>query len=433
MKVHCSNPSLVIYLVLVYALPAFLNLWFDYESDIYWVPVNNLATWIYGGILFAVTISFSFRLKSSASRNLNIPLHIDWNMPWKNLTLLLFLFLSVGIFGTISGMSQWRYSANELSSYINPISFLYVLAPNIVELILFILIFFQYNSAGNQYRIVAFMVVICLALTASGIGPMIGVLLALIFAIIPLTVRRLIFKQFLNNQGFAGVSASVILLLPIVFCLGVGAYLVGDAIKTGMSILDVISTNSRIDLESFLYYFVGRISVHWYSINAALHQTVELGVGDPVNNLMAPAANAAFRFSTLFGDWLNIERPLNGSMSRINYNLVSLYPFNDREGTSPGLIATFVLAFPIWIGPFALAGYLWIYDKVQLGLRRRFAGRLTLFGEFILLYFTAILFASPVDFLLLFDTIPFSMLALSYLGLHKKTSIKNHVPFQSNS
>jgi hypothetical protein len=434
MKLRCSNPSLVIYLVWVYALPAFLNICFEYEPDVYLNPANSLYTWIYGGLLFVVAISFAFRLDAITSSRANIPSPILSEIHWRTLIVLLITFMVVGVFGAMSGLSQWRYSAIGLSSSLDIISLLFVLAPNVLELILFILLFFKHELKRGAVRNIAIIVFICLGLTASGIGPMIAVLMALLTVITPVMFRRLIFKEFSTNQSLTGklTVIQLILLFPIIIGLGGGAYLVGDAIKTGTGLIEVFINNINMEINSFIHYFIGRISVHWYSINTALHQMVELGVGDPVSNLMAPLANAGFRFSSLTGDWLSIERPLNGSMARINYNLVSLYPFNDREGTSPGLIATFVLAFPIWIGPLALAGYLWVYDKVQLGLRRRFDGRLTLFGESIFLYFTSILFASPVDFLLLFDPMLFSVLALCYLGLSNNKSIKNHASFQSS-
>jgi hypothetical protein len=174
------------------------------------------------------------------------------------------------------------------------------------------------------------------------------------------------------------------------------------------------------EMGVFLDYLVGRISVQWYSLVAALHHYVEIGGADPLKNLMAPVTNAGFRFSTLTGGGLGIERPLDGSLARINYGLINLYPFNDREGTTPGLIATFVLTFPFWLGPFALAGYLWIYNRIQAGLRKRFAGQPTILGELLLLYFTAVFFSSPADFLLLFDPMLLTLFAWCYLGLIAK-------------
>jgi hypothetical protein len=120
-------------------------------------------------------------------------------------------------------------------------------------------------------------------------------------------------------------------------------------------------------------------------------------------------------------------------MARINYSLINLHPFNDREGTTPGLIATFVLAFPIWLGPFALASYLWIYDTLQAGIRRRFAGRPTLFGELLLLYFSTVFFSSPVDFLLVFDPMLLTLVAWGYLALRVNRTRYYHAPIHKSN
>ena len=163
---------------------------------------------------------------------------------------------------------------------------------------------------------------------------------------------------------------------------------------------------------------------------AALHSYVELDYINPLQNLMAPLNNAVFRFSSLTGGWLDMERPLDGSLGRINYLLINLYPINDREGTTPGLIATFIHTFPVWLGPFALASYLWFYDKVQKGLRYRFAGRPTFIGELVLLNFTSVFFASPADFLLLFDPMLLTLFALCYLGLNTKSEKNSYAIIQ---
>jgi hypothetical protein len=419
MKIRCTNPSLLIYLVLVYALPALLNALLEYESEIYVSPENSFETWAYGGLLFAITAAFAFRIDSNLGRSpMTSP--ILWEVPRRKLAGLLFLIMGVGVIGVASGLSSWRYSSEGLSTKLNPIILLFVLAPNVLELILFALLFFYNDLTQRINRIFIVMLTVCLALTASGIGPMISVLMALVFAISPLTVRNLLLKVCPTGRylRIKRMGLSPFVLVPLIGALGVLAYTVGDAVKTGSNLK--VGLMSWEEIHSFLYYALGRFSVHWYSTCAALHHMVELGLGNHLSNLMAPIENAGFRFSSLTGGWLEIERTLNASLSRINYNLVTRYPFNDREGTSPGLIAAFVLAFPVWLGPFALTGYLWFYNKVQAGLRRRFAGRLTLFGELMFLYFTAIFFHTPVDFLQVFDPILLSLITLCYLGLSTK-------------
>ena len=431
MNLRIRNPTLLIHLVWVYALPALLNTWLMYESEVYVNSSSGHLTWLYGALLFTIVVAFAFSLDFRSFHRANQSL-ILWKVPQLTMISLLAIVLFVGAMGALSGLSNWRYAAEGLSASLDPMTLLFVLAPNVLELVFFTLLFFNHDLKSRSLRVIYLLLFICLALTASGIGPMITVLLALVTAIAPLTFRRLLFKASVTNEYsmLRPILGKLFLLSPLVAILGVLAYFIGDAIKSGSSLEELIKNLGDDEMNVFLYYLLGRISVHWYSISEALHQMVELGVGDPVNNLMAPVKNAGFRLSSLFGGLLDIERPLNGSMARINYNLVTLNPFNEREGTSPGLLATFVLAFPIWLGPFALATYLWFYDKVQSGLRLRFAGSLTLFGELMLLYFTSVFFTSPVDFLLVFDPLLLFIIVLCCLGLSAKTNRIHYAAIQ---
>ncbi len=428
MRLRCANPTLLLYLAWVYALPAMLNGWFSYESELYVNPSNGLGTWLYACLLFLIAAAFAFRIERSLGPRPALA-RIPWQVPVKPIVIVLVTLMTVASMGVASGLSRWRYAEEGLSGSLDLMSLLYVLAPNVLELILFALLFFHYQLSSRTLRVLLLLLTVDLALTASGIGPMLGVLLALTSAIAPDTVRRILLKPDRETASSPKLRR-VIWMLPLVGGLGVLAYLVGDAVKRGVGLTEVLDTQDATDV--FLQYLVGRISVQWYSLVAALHQMVELGVGDPLRNLMAPVTNAGYRFSSLTGGWFGIERPLDGSMARINYGFINLYPFNDREGTTPGLIATFVLAFPVWLGPFALVCYLWIYDKVQAGLRRRFAGRPTMFGELLLLYFTTVFFSSPVDFLLVFDPMLLTLVAWCYLGLSAKPKRRSYAAIQSS-
>jgi hypothetical protein len=426
MKLRCTNPTLPLYVAWVYALPATLNVWLNYESDIYVNPSNGWATWLYAGLLFFITVAFAFRIEWRESLR-PAPAPLLWQVPVKPMVWILAGVLTVASLGAASGLSRWRYAEEGLSGSLDLMSLLFVIAPNVLELILFALLFFRYRISLRAMRVMMVLLTVDLALTASGIGPMLGVLLALTSAIAPETARRILLKP---DQVTASTPKlrRLIWMLPLIGSLGVLAYLAGDAVKKDVSLTEVLDTQDASDV--FLRYLVGRISVQWYSLVAALHQMVELGVGDPMHNLLAPITNAGFRFSSLTGGWLGIERPLDGSLARVNYGLINLYPFNDREGTTPGLIATVVLTCPFWLGPVALAVYLWIYDKIQAGIRRRFAGRPTLAGELLLLYFTAIFFSSPADFLLVFDPMLLTLVAWCYLGLSAKPERLSHAAIQ---
>ncbi|BBU63686.1 hypothetical protein MSC49_36210 [Methylosinus sp. C49] len=293
---------------------------------------------------------------------------------------------------------------------------LYVLAPNFVEMLLFILIFFRYVARPISVRVILVLVIACLSLTATGIGPMVSVLMACVAFLAPDTLRRWLFRVSAGASAavLEGVTLRKLLFAAVTIILGGGAYVIGDAIKRDIAPLEVITEMEAGGKGAFADYLIGRLSVHWYSLVVAVHEFVEVDVGGQFDHLMAPLGNAWFRFSTLTG--MPSERPLNGSLGRLNYNLINRYPLSEREGSSPGLIASFLIAFPVWLAPFALTAYLAAYNGIQRRLRQRMAGRLSWVGEAVLLEFTSIFFASPVDFLLIFDPMVFTAIGWVALG-----------------
>jgi hypothetical protein len=108
-------------------------------------------------------------------------------------------------------------------------------------------------------------------------------------------------------------------------------------------------------------------------------------------------------------------------LARANYLQISLYPVNPREGTSPGLIASFVMAFPLLLAIPMVGIYCAFIARMIDRLAEAMPARLSLFGHILLLYFLYVLFVSPVDFLLIVDNafIMLALLAIMAFGLRR--------------
>ena len=423
-KVRLTNPVLLLYLLVTYLLPALVNWLTGYESEIYLNPSNGIFSWLYATILFVIVGVFAFDFKHSGAAFRPAAEPPAWNLPVRALLVILLIVLSVAVAGSTLGLSRWRYSGEGLSSSLDATTLLYVLAPSLIEMLMFVLIFFRYNARLASVRMILLLAVACLALTATGIGPMISVLLAAVAFLAPDTLRRWVFRAdgAARRRILTSVTLRKLAFAAITVILGMGAYVIGDAIKRDMDPVDVIRDWGESGETVFIDYLIGRLSVHWYSLVVAIHQFVDLDVGGQFYNLMAPVCNAWYRISVLMGGWAPVDRPLNGSLGRLNYLLINRYPLSDREGSSPGLIASFLIAFPTWLAPFALTAYLSLYNKIQERVRQRMAGRLTWMGEALLLHFTSIFFDSPVDFLLIFDPMLFTVVCWVALGYGLKSS-----------
>lgn len=422
MNIRCTNPALLIYLLFVYLIPAFLNWWIGHEPAFYEAPKLAPLSFIYLVILFLVTASFAFLPPISTYSAGRTEKKSEFSTGAIFFILIGILIISIN--GATSGFSRWRYADDGLSSALGPTQLLYVVAPNILEIILFLLIFFNHGLSRKKFLPLLMLLTVCLMLTASGIGPMVLVILAFAVMIWPESVRRLLFRPKFDSvwKIRKSTTRSLIFIIPVLSVIAIFGYLIGDSIKRGVDIVSVIEQTGFEGFRAFLIYLLERLSVQWYSLLVSLNRYVELGLQGQLENLYAPLGNAAFRLSALLGGVFDVERPVDGSIARINYGLINLYPFNDREGTTPGLIASFVIAFPAWFSPIALASYLSVYSYIQQKLRSHMGGDLSLIGEIVFLYFTVVFFSSPVDFLLIFDPLVITIIFWCYIALRRRTA-----------
>lgn len=433
MRIKLVNPTLLLYLSMAYWVPGFLNWLVSYESEVYAAPSSDWLSWLYVGLMFFIVIAFSFKIEPLSQNKINYKLNFSVNFSVKFLLVLLVVLFFFSALGYSLGLSSWRYSNVGLSYSLNFTTLVYVLAPSMLNFILFLLLFFRWDISPLYYRVVLFFIILNMALTATGIGPALAVLLGILTFIAPMTMQKIIFVSRVDING-SQIRKLPLWKLAVFFLLSgilaVVAFIVGESIKTQVD-FGVLLHQKIDDIGEFLHYFLGRISVGWYSLLSSVYWFVYLDIDGHFDNVLAPILNAWYRFSVLTGGWFPIDRPIDGSLARINYKLINLYPYNDREGTTPGLIPSFLIAFPLWIAPFAMIVYLSIYHAIQKRLRKRMRGRPSWLGEVLILYFTMIFFSSPIDFLLIFDPVLvivffFLLLAFSFNLKRMKKRVQLH-------
>ena len=77
-----------------------------------------------------------------------------------------------------------------------------------------------------------------------------------------------------------------------------------------------------------------------------------------MKNLKGPIEGAKYRAGRLFSNDVSYySRPLNGSISRMNFQNISSESYRKREGTSPGLVANFLISAPYPLNFLLLIAY----------------------------------------------------------------------------
>jgi hypothetical protein len=159
-------------------------------------------------------------------------------------------------------------------------------------------------------------------------------------------------------------------------------------------------------------YLINRHSVHMSQALASIDD------GWSPDNLMIVPAAFAYRFDVLLGRPYALRKPVISSYSR--QALVQFANFlnvNPRGGSSPGILATFSMSFPLPVALLMTALFLLIVAKYLNYLLYR-QPRLTIVGAILLNYFfMGLLLDSPFD---AFVPGPQMLIVLAFLWLSTK-------------
>lgn len=405
---------ILLYLVIGYLIPGIGQSIFGLESAIYRSPELSFVQLTYGGLAFFVVIA------SAWDRQAQWDSHIGAIRP-PHFRLQLFILLGILViaaFGFGEGMSRWRYSSTGLSENISLMTLAYVLAPSVLEFMLLLeIFFFEENPAKRaQRRTVCILIALGFILTTSGIGPALLSAIAFLYALFPSQFRLMMFRNYRPSNGETAATKFGIIPLATAGTLAVFvAVIFGDTIKTGGDRDAVTYYWADLTVYEYIAYLIERFSTALISMRAALAEYTTLSWGDVSGNLWAPVSNLLFRIDSLVGGVMGILRPYAGSIMRLNYELININPINQREGTSPGLIGGFLMAFPLPWSLLALGTYTVLIRSMLNNMSRGFVGALTPIGTLAVLYFVFSIFSSPIDYLLIFDN--GFLVFLAYLSL----------------
>ncbi len=156
--------------------------------------------------------------------------------------------------------------------------------------------------------------------------------------------------------------------------------------------------------RQYPFYFAESISVYYYTLLFTEGAPREVLKNSEPTVLVYPLRSLLFRLDHLTGGHFGVPRPAIGSLMRLNYELLTEGPINQRAGSSPGLLGSFNYVFPWPLGVVFAALYLvlvkWLLD---VNFAEPAEQSLSPVGSMLLLVFLHGLFQSPFDLLIVLD------------------------------
>ena len=228
-----------------------------------------------------------------------------------------------------------------------------------------------------------------------------------LFLTYPKTESELGFKNIIR-LSFFGIS-------PLLFIF---TLLIGESMKSNTGYLlsfDELMLERELEtIGMFMIFIVDFLSTHLYSLlnyivhGIDYHTNVSI-ISEIYNNLL-------FRLNTVLGEPFTVVKPEISSVNRLNYLELDLDPTSVHEGTSPGFLGSSAMVFgKYWGFPIAIL-YSYFLIKTLSGIFHSNSYRINLAGAFIICHGLLWLFASPIDFLVLFDNS--TVLLIFYLSFY---------------
>ena len=238
-----------------------------------------------------------------------------------------------------------RYSSEGISG-IGGLLYLYIFVKALVAFdLLLLFVFLQLKSFRVKLRS-NFLNLLVVALYFLMLGGTADVTLGLL--IFGLLVFGKYVRWFLNadkNNLLFSITRNLLFItatLPVIVLI----LFLGESIKVGFSVIDVNIVNFfnvYIDIQNFLLYLLESFSSHLHSLNYSLSR----GEIYPLeNHLMIALDSLTYRVVSIiniFGAGIPIEKADIASTSQFNFLMLTDLWNDNRQGTSPGVFASFIL------------------------------------------------------------------------------------------
>ena len=347
--------------------------------------------------------------------------------------------LPVGLMSFLAGQTSYRYSDEAISEadLVSRSLLLIVILLNVVITVDFVYRMFVSREAatrmGGKRFVENVLLALALVVMANGTISLFLALIALLWSLRPAILDQLLFtpmQRGRRNEWIVASGSAMVFLVVLVVAWYYGTLIkISSSRGVGTLLLDwdlmtVLSGgSSEASITSVLYYFVERYSIFYYSLVFTVAAPAAERSYDAVSALVFPLQALWFRVDYLLGGLLQMVKPEVGSIAQLNYQLLTAGVIRSREGSAPGLIASFNYVFAFPLNLLCCAAYLrWLGNRIEDLLRQQRGRRLSPFGVLLLMTFLQAFFQSPFDFLTVIDD------AAIYVGLVSGVALAQRGP-----
>ena len=243
-----------------------------------------------------------------------------------------------------------------------------------------------------------------------------------------IAIGKIFFKNLYNYFFYKSPSFSqsilkyflvLLLLFPILSLI----LFLGMSIKRNYSLLDPdinALIQSYFSVKWFLLYLVESFSPHLHSFNFVFFERSDLNPNNFQEAVKLPLESFWYRINLIMknsGDLFGVRRPFYSGMSQYNFLQLTGNYSDLRQGTSPGVIGSFIYLFGKNIGFFASVLYFLIISSfldrlIIFSIDKKFS----IIGSFLFLLIFVFLFQSPLDLLNIIDNAPILLFLLIIYG-----------------
>jgi len=349
-------------------------------------------------------------------------------------------------FGAVALLLSWQYFASGMNSYryapegegISDLGSILLLGVNVINVVATVdLLHAALNqpsvSSDRSTYIGTLLLGGAVVLSANGTASMFLALFFVFYATFPAVSYAVVFRRTADSYLASFLKSSMALTLVVALVLG--AWVVGEGIKIS-SLRTVSAVQAASDVADqmlrqdgfwadYPYYFLSTNSIYYYSLLFTAHSDREAFNYGGISPVVLPLKTFLFRLDYLAGRPFEILRPDPGTFSRVNYLLLTALPApaqNPRAGSSPGLAAAFVYAFPFPVSILMAAVYLLLVSRVlDRFINPGSSDRLSPIGVLVAVSCLHGLFQSPFDMLAVLD--PSTLFALLVIGAASSAAV----------
>jgi len=323
------------FLLIEYLFPLFLNLIYITDYPFYKMSIHSPIVLIKILLLIFVSIISLFITRYTTTVVLKKKRQIKPLPKW---FVILFSLLAViaGYLLFINDFVHWRYTTPMMSS---PIILFAAILQDVMPILIFWLIITDHQFILS--RSIPDMLIKCLLLFSSislmsGLGSVFVNLLFTLFLVVPQLALELFFispvkkkKTSIYRKLLVSLSF-VFIIIPIFISLGQFAKM-GTKFKSAD---EIFYTYLNFD------YMLGRHSTHLYALATSIEE------GNNIKNLYIPINTFIYRLKLLTGNHHTMYKEEVDSLNKVSLNQLALYKAGIREGSSPGLLASFTMTLP---------------------------------------------------------------------------------------